>query len=239
MECINDLKPYMLTCKNLSRFTNNIKYIKKKPNNKKYIKEKLNISIFIPYQNDKLFWIYYYIIEGYVSYNMVGSSSYSIEINKKIELTNSLKENKSIFKDYKLKKINDSINELLSNSEISFKTFELLCIINKISFIIIKNNLYHKIIFDDNDDVYIIHIVNNMYGCEKILKESLKNYEINRYEIINYDKPILSIGNYKLDELLNIANLIGVSNYNESDKKLTKQELYYNIVSKINTFFDK
>ena len=88
-----------------------------------------------------------------------------------------------------------------------------------------NNNVKPKIIFDDNDDVYIIHIVNNMYGCEKILKESLKNYEINRYEIINYDKPILSIGNYKLDELLNIANLIGVSNYNESDKKLTKQEL--------------
>ena len=50
---------------------------------------------------------------GYLEYNLVGSNSYSIEVENKIKLTDEIKKNKKFFKDYKLQKINDSINEFI------------------------------------------------------------------------------------------------------------------------------
>jgi hypothetical protein len=236
-EYLNYLEPYMLTCKNISKFTRYIETSKSLPKKKEFKLEKNANSIFIPYQNDKLFWIFYYISKGYVEYNMVGSKSYSIEIEEKIKLVDVIKSNKVIFKEYKLNKINDNINELLSTSEISFKTFEILCIIFKLSFVIIKDNMYHKILFDDTSDVYIIHIVNNIYGCERINVNELSNYETNRYEIKNYDKPITSVASFKVDELMKVAEMLGISSKDESDKKLNKQELYLLVATKVNNFF--
>ena len=238
-DMINELNPYMMTCKNISKFTRNVEIINHPPPIKKFKPEKVCSSIFIPYQNDKLFWIYYYIVYGYDKYNFIGSNSYSVEMEEKYKLIQVLKENKHLFKEFKLKKIEDSVNELLSNSEISFKTFELLCISNKINFIIINENMFHKINFNENDDVYIIHVVNNIYGCEKINSEDLTKYEINRYFIENYDKPIRSIGNFKIDDLIKIANILDISLYDENNKKLNKEKLYSHIYFKIMTFFKK
>ncbi len=232
---IDKLTPYMLTCKNISKFTRYIDKTLKVPKLKPFKNKEPSVSIFIPYQDDKLFWIYHFINKGYIEYNMVGSNSYSIEMDEKITLIDELKQNKHIFKDYKLNKIQDSINELLSSSTISFKTFELICIIKNISIIIIKDNMYHKIIFDDSNEVYIIHVVNSMYGCEKINFEDVKNYEMNRYHIENYDKPIKCAGAFKVDELQNFAKILNI----EVNTKVKKQELYQLVSSKVNSFFDK
>lgn len=235
---LDNLKPYMLTCKNISKFTRYIDDVKVVPKVKEYKSETVAKSVFIPYQDDKLFWIFYYINSGYVEYNMVGSNSYSVEIAEKIKLVDVMKSKKSIFKEFKLRKINDNINELLSNAFISFKTFELLCIIYNISFVIIKNNMFHKIISDDASEVYIIHIINGLYGCEKINMDELKNYEMNRFEIANYDKPILSVGSFKVDELIDIAKMLDVPFDDIHGKKLNKRDLYLSIASKINNFFE-
>lgn len=237
-EYINELLPYMLTCKNISKYTRYIEEIKHIPKNKKFKNTKPTKSIFIPYQQDKLFWIFYYINKGYIEYNMIGSNSYSVENEEKIKLIDDLKKNKSVFKDYKLRKIGDNINEVLSTPELSFKTFELICILNNISFIIIKDNMYHKIIFDDCNDIYIIHVVNNMYGCERITKTDLSNYEINRYEVVNYDKPISCIGSFNSEQLIDVAKKLDISNIKDDGKKMTKQELYLFVYSKVNSFFN-
>jgi hypothetical protein len=238
-DVINELNAYMLTCKNISTFTRYIDKTVKIPEKKVFKTETANKSIFIPYQEDKLFWIYYFVKYGYVEYNMVGSNSYSIETSEKLRLISEIKAHKAIFKEYKLNKISDSANEILSSPVISFKSFELICIANKISFVMIKHNMYHKIIFDDAEDIYIIHIVNSMYGCEKIKLEDLKNYEINRYKIDNYDKPIACAGSFKINELVDIANNLNVELNDERGKKLSKQSLYNFVYSKINNFFDK
>lgn len=237
-DIIKDLEPCMLTCKNISKFTRYVDKSLKAPEKKKFKMTQPNKSIFIPYQQDKLFWIYYFIKYGYVEYNMVGSNSYTIETAEKLKLSSDIKTNKTMFKEYKLKKIDDSINEVLSSPEISFKTFELICIINKISFIMIKNNMYHKIIFEGTEDVYIIHIVNSLYGCERISLEDLKNFETNRYKIDNYDKPISCIGAFKVDELVEIATSLDIDVNDENGKKMSKQNLYNFISAKVNNFFD-
>ena len=236
-EYVNNLQSYMLTCKNISTFTRYIDEVKPIPKVKQYKNDKVSQSVFIPYQNDKLFWIYYFTRYGYVDYNMVGSKSYTIEMDLKVALVDKIKNSKPIFKDYKLKKIDEVSSSLLSTPEIDFKTFEILCILYKINFIFIKDNMYHKIISEDTEDIYIIHYVNGMYGCEKIHTSELENYEKNRYRVEYYEKPIGAVGSFKSDELVDIANQLDISLTDDNNKKLKKNELYNYIAIKLNSFF--
>lgn len=235
-ELIEQLNPYMLTCKNISKYTRNINSISHIPKIKEFKHDVASSkNIFIPYQDDKLFWILFYIYKGYNEYNIVGSNSYSIEMAEKINLITELKANKAIFKEYKLNKIQENINEILSFPIISFKTFELICIVKKISILIIKGNMYHNIQFPDTEQVFIIHVVNNIYGCESISVNEIEKYKINRFHIENYDKPLKCVGSFKIDELKELANKLNI----EINNKINKQELYQMIQSKINSFFDK
>lgn len=236
---INNLQAYMLTCKNISTFTRYIDEVKHVPKVKEYKNDKVSKSVFIPYQDDKLFWIYYYIHHGYVEYNMVGSKSYAIEMEHKVTLVDKIKKSKSIFKDYKLKKIDEVTSGLLSSPEIDFKTFEIICILHEINFVFIKDNMYHKIISDEVNDIHIIHNVNGMFGCEKIQISELENYEKNRYHVEYYDKPISAVGSFKSDDLVDIANQLNISPIDESNRKLKKNELYNLIAIKLNNFFCK
>ena len=135
-DILNSLNDYVVNRDNMYKYTKDIdtdyvEKVKKKTTNNSTTNVK-NKNFFIPYQEDKLFWIYYYIKHGYIEYNYVSSNSYSVEYESKINLIDKIKNNKSIFKDYKLKKIGDNISELMCNKEISFKTFLLICIVEKI-----------------------------------------------------------------------------------------------------------
>lgn len=236
-EYIDNLQSYMLTCKNISTFTRYIDEVKPLPKVKEYKNDKVSQSVFIPYQNDKLFWIYYFIRYGYVEYNMVGSKSYSTEMDHKVLLVDKIKKSKAVLKDYKLKRIDEVSSSLLSMPEINFKTFEILCILYKFNFIFIKENMYHKVISDDAENIYIIHMVNGLYGCERIHTNELENYEKNRYHVEYYEKPIASVGSFKSDELVDIANQLDISLTDDNNKKLKKNELYNYIAIKLNNFF--
>ena len=111
----------------------------------------------------------------------------------------------------------------------------LLTTHKEISILIIKGNMYHKIQFPDTEQVFIIHVVNNIYGCESISINELEKYELNRFNIENYDKPLKCIGSFKIDELKELAKKLNI----EINNKINKPELYQNIQSKINSFFDK
>ena len=232
---LDSLTPFMLTNNNLNYFFND--------ENKKIIKRTTKKSdlkspnVFIPYQNDKLFWIFFYMKYGYVEYNLVGSNSFTKEMDIKLNLSKSIKENKSLFKEFKFKKIGDNENELMCEKEMSFKTFIMINIIHNISFIYIVENMYYKYVVEDANECYIIHNLNNNYGCEKIKSDQISIYEKCRFHIENYEKPILCMSKYKMEELNNIAQMLNVEMCDEDNKKLKKNELYDNIIRKFNIFY--
>ena len=231
-----DLTFYMMDNVNMIKCLDNVnteKKIKSKP--KRKIKEN---KYFIPFQEDKLFWIFYYMKYGYLEYNLVGSNSYSTEVENKIKLTDEIKKNKNIFKEYKLQKINDSINELLCNSEITFKTFLILCILNNISFIYSVNKIYFNLQFDDAEEMYLIHLNNGFYGCEKIDVKNVEIYKTNRFEIKYYEKAIYSSNTYNMEQIIDICNQLDVSLLNNEGKKRKKEDLYNNILEKISIFYN-
>ena len=221
---------------NMNKCLDNVNNEKKvKPKCKKITKEK---KYFIPFQQDKLYWIFYYMKYGYLEYNLVGSNSYSIEVDNKIELTDKIKKNKNIFKDYKLQKINDSINELLCNSEITFKTFLIICILNNISFIFIVDKMYYNLLFDDADKMYLIHLNNGIYGCEKIDVQNIEVYKKNKFELKYYEKAIYSLNTYNMEQITDICNQLNISLLNNEEKKRKKEDLYNSILEKVNIFYN-
>ena len=69
----------------------------------------------------------------------------------------------------------------------------------------------------------------NSNTTEEELQEILKSY----YAIENIDKPLKAFSNYKLDDLVIIAEKLNINIYDEHSKKKKKQELYENILQKL------
>lgn len=237
-EYLEKLSPYMLTNKNIVRFTKDTIKVVVPPKPKKYTCQKTPSNIFIPYQEDKLFWIYFFIMNGYTEYHMVGTKSFSVETEMKLNLVNKLKEQKSLLKEHKFKKIEECVSELLSAKKISFKLFEMLCVIHNVSIVLLKSQMYHKIAFEDTKETYLIHVVNGFYGCEQVSYEDMNAIVQNRYEVSHIDKPITSIGSFKMDDVVSIANILRIDLHEESGKKRTKQELYQSVFAIVNNFFE-
>jgi hypothetical protein len=73
-----------------------------------------------------------------------------------------------------------------------------------------------------------VELVNSILSEEE-LKQRLNNY----FYIENIEKPLKAYSSYKLDELVNIAEKLAITIYNENGKKRKKQELYETISQKL------
>jgi hypothetical protein len=242
IELLKSLQEHVMSEDNILKFSKNIDNnsdyrLKKRKTTNNVDLQHHKKNFFIPYQEDKLFWIYYYIKYGYIEYNYVGSTSYTVENECKLNLIEKIKNNKSLFKDYKLKKIGDCINDLLCNKDINLKIFILICIVEKISIVYIMNNIYYKIIFDDSEEVNIIYFINNIYGSETVKRCNIEHYIQNRYEVENFEKPILSKSSYKLDDLINLCKVLDIKEVIDNDVKMKKDDIYNIIENKISLLY--
>lgn len=165
--------------------------------------------------HDKLFWYYYVLKYGLDQYNNI-KNRFTEEKNKKIEIIETIRKNKSHLKLFKIS-ITDIENDLLNEKKIKLNTFFYL--IN-----LFNLNLYYK--FKN-----MLFIVNINSGIKFILKnennnlilEELKNdLNIDNYWIPkDFVKPLRSITYYKLDDLKEIVNKLLI------DHSIFKKKLDY------------
>jgi hypothetical protein len=171
---------------------------------------------FISKDKDKLFWCFYYMKYGDLAYNSLPNRNIVTEKKFKIDMVYHLRENKSILKSYKFLSISDIENELVNDiTPISINTFLSLCAIYNINIIFIKKQKYYyklSLCNDDNEDEWFIinetkHNNNNSY----ILNQTNpKNIIDKLYEIKSITKPLHSESYYKLDELKEMCNKLGL-----------------------------
>uniref|UniRef100_A0A6C0BTB5 Uncharacterized protein n=1 Tax=viral metagenome TaxID=1070528 RepID=A0A6C0BTB5_9ZZZZ len=235
---LKELNKYMLYPKNMVSYLKTI--IDQKSNN--YQKEPMkrciryNKNYFVPAHNDKLFWIFYVIKYGFDSYELLGSGIFQEEKNLKLELITHVKAKTKMLKDtYKFKRLDVCESELLNDDKISFKTFHVLCTIHNIDIIFINDRIYSKLYVDneeENENYTVIHKIGDDYVYEiNPREEIITNYMDTKYEVKNYEKPIKSIGSYKLQDLKDIGIEIKLS---QNDLNLKKAELYSKICETLN-----
>jgi len=199
---------------------------------------------------DKLFWIFYKIINNLNDVDLEHINSFKIMKEFKINSVEKLKNQKNILKDFKIQKglVED---DLTNNEKISFKTFHGLCVLYLVNVLLIRDYNTYCVLCTNNDEKVInlqnykllkisnvkmstgfnnfdIELVNNSF-TEEDLQQILKSY----YAIENIEKPLKAFSNYKLDDLVNIAEKLSITLYDENAKKKKKQELYENIIQKL------
>lgn len=241
----DELQDYMFTNEFIYKYCNYNKKndvnneLKKKNSEIKHNAYKNNNTInntnndyIFPVEKDKLFWCFYIIKNGVENYEFNKTISFKTEKDFKFVSAEKIKEFKDTFKSLKLK-LNELQDELINQQCITFKGLVALCYIYKINILYVKNKTYYEIITNEDGNINVIleRKENNITQISmpvNITDEMIKRYKNNYWKIENFNNPLKSISAYTLSELQEIYKKLNIEI--ENKKKLTKKELYENIM---------
>ena len=235
---LNSCKKYEFNNENLKnnlyKKINIIQKDKKKSQKEEEKKEEKK-DIFIPEEEDTLFWCYIIYKYGYSEYELKREKKYESITNLKIDLVYTLRDNKELLKKYKLKKTKLEEN-LTSEKTISLDTFLFLMRVNNYNITYFTENTYFEENNSDEEKKCIIKYEKkeDKYGILEITDEKLEKLKSNKLRILNMSKPLKALSSYKVLDLKEICKTLNINIMKTSTKCKTKKELYQLIQEKIN-----
>ena len=245
MNTINDTNNYNHVLKILQDYTLNETNIRKslemkyKENrlvqrNESHIKQnvlKPHNMVFIPKEKDSLFWCFYIIKNGDISYEMLEHKNIIIEKKMKIEYVEKIRKEKQIIKTYKFTTLTHIENNLAYDNIIDTKSFLSLCVIENLNVLFVKNKSFFELLMNDTNDTYIVHwLGNGKFGYEKN-NDVVDSIKSTHYKLENIEKPIKTITAYKHQELIDICQKLGIEFINkDTNKTKNKKDLYEAII---------
>jgi hypothetical protein len=175
-------------------------------------------SVFSPNKMDTLFWCVYVIFHGESEYHMIGNRFRNTEIDEKQRVMEFIKKNADTFRGVlqgiKITKVavQEILSDLMLNKKTSLQTFAALCYYYKISAIITYNKTGYECISTQEQPIY--HFTRTQDGHISVDTEPLTQDTIETIRqshiILEYTKTIKSIGAYKVQDLLSMANVLGI-----------------------------
>lgn len=238
-DVLDELQDYILDEDNINkslklRLSSSIKPEKKSIIKSTPIKKP---EIFIPNQQDTLFWCYYIIKNGDVSYETLNNKNILTAKQIKIELVTTIRKNKDIVKMYKFDTISNIESNLANDNLLNKKTFLTLCAIENINIIYVSKKTYFELRMNDSNTMYIVNeIYNNTnhfckHGFEIASEEKINNIKETLYKLDSIDKPIKALSSYKVQDLIDICSKLAIESINkESGKHKSKKDLYESII---------
>jgi hypothetical protein len=189
-------------------------------------------TIFRPVENDSLFWCFFIMKNGDTKYELLENKNMLVDKRIKIEYVEMIRKEKHVLKAYKFATLSHIENKLANDARIDINTFLALCAIENINVLFINKRTYFELSMTDNNEVYIVYCLDNYrFGYEQNTNNKADELKTNLYKLDSITKPIKSIANYKLNELVDICTklLVDVDN-TESNKPKNKNELYESII---------
>jgi len=242
---IQDLSKHMLTNEfvkktilpknNFQRITidNSLKKpIKNIVNHDEEVCKKKDIVFFQPKEKDTLFWCFYIAAYGDVAYELLENKNIITEKKIKFDLIDKIRKNKTLVKQYKFATLSHIENSLANENKIDLKTFLSLSVIENMNILYLKNKTCYQHLMNDNNDLHVFcHLENNCFSYYKSTLDEMKDKVNGLYLMDNIEKPLKSISAYKVDDLIQISNKLGINVMSNNSKKTkTKNELYESIV---------
>lgn len=167
---------------------------------------------------DTLFWCFYVMTNGIVSYEKE-SASFEKEKVEKIKYISILRKNKDVLKQHNIHKYSDIESNLCLDKRINLNTFFALCALEKLNAIILKNRIYSDIVSDLTSQMYILHCDNDRFKLDyETCDIANLTYTDTRFKL-----PLKSISSYKLIDLQTISNKLEIILPTECKKK---QDIY-------------
>ena len=191
-------------------------------------------AIFIPQEKDKLFWCFYIIKNGLDKYHSITQNYFQIEMNFKISTAEKLAQNDVLLKQNKLKREKIE-SELVNDKTISLTGLHALALLYNINILLIFDHFFYRMSGVSDDEPYILEKdTNGNYGIISNLSEERKKIIYDKYyEIEDYRKPVRTISAYKVDDIRNIAQKLGILHCDNLGNKKTKKILYEEIISSL------
>ena len=194
-------------------------------------------QIFVPSEQDTLFWCYYIIVNGDTAYETLPNKNSLIAKQLKIDLVSLIRKSKEIVKTYKFDTITNIESNLANDASLNAKTFLTLSAIANINVIYISKKTYFESFMNDTELVYIIREQNQVskyvkkYGYQLGTKEDIQSIRDTLYKLDKIDKHIKAMSAYKVEELVVICERLAIETINkETGKNKTKKDLYEAIV---------
>jgi len=194
-------------------------------------------DLFIPNQQDSLFWCFYIMKNGEISYETLNNKNSLVAKQIKIDLVSTIRKNKDTLKIYKFDTKTNIENNLANDNNINSKTFLSLCAIENMNVIYISKKTYYELLMNDTNITYIVHELQsdskyyNKYGFELATEDSINKTKSSLYKLDSVDKPVKAISAYKVTDLMEICNKLVIETTNkETGKNKSKKDLYESII---------
>ena len=237
-DVINKLQYYMLNENTIKRslncrinnFENNKEYTKIPRQSQFIAKDKCNI--FTPVQKDTLFWCFYILKYGENNYEMLDNINIVLEKTLKIDYVEKIRKEKQIVKAYKFATLTHLENQLANEEKIDLNTFFTLCVIENINVLYVCKKTYFELLMND-DKIHIIRRLDNYskYGYEGIDQTKNELYRSTLFKVDDVEKPLKSISSYKVSELVEFCNKLGIEIYvKDTTKSKSKKDLYESLI---------
>lgn len=239
-ELLCELAPYMLTINNKESVnhanpTVDLTDVSTTPNENIQEVESIKKDIISPSQRDSLFWCIYIAIHEYKEYIVIRNNHNTREIEWKQELSKKITYNPLKIKNSNHKTTKANVSEILSDLMTNPYKTDILCLIAitvyyNINIIIMNDakNLRFEFITNTTDDAktYLFNKNDKNYysmQIDPLLEFEIADIRNTSYLIENNEKPIKSIGSYKVDKLEQYVKQFGLY---KSTEKYKKTDLY-------------
>jgi hypothetical protein len=188
-------------------------------------------SFFSPNENDQLFWCFFIMKYGVINYEYPGTTSFANEKELKFKLIERVRKEKEKLKLHKIGKIKEDIEDELANKDrIGIKTFIALCIVEGLNVIMIDRRKYYEQVLDQMQPCHLVRSKKGLKGKFEFSPISLtspilQTYRDTLFAWVAIDKPIKAASNYKVDELLDMCNRLGLNRETDTHFEFGKNEL--------------
>jgi hypothetical protein len=220
----NKLKNYIITNRNYTDIVKNT-------TNKNFVKKestKNNFKSYLTYpkQFDKLFWCFYIIYNGVDEYKNIENKHFVIEKELKLNFVQTIRDNSSLLKDNKIKKIETEL-DIANSKQITINSFHALCLYHHLNVIVLCNNIYYEFMSNNESPINIIDISTNFIGCAvNIDSNLLKSLTSNKICVENPNRPLRTMSFYKMADLHEYCSRLKIPYLYSNGKSKKKQELY-------------
>lgn len=151
---------------------------------------------FIINDKDCLFWTFYIMINGLENYSQIGVKNVVCEKKEKLQLIdNVIHKNTAFLKESKIRITKHIIQDLAYEKKINFQTFQVLCLLHKISFIVKYKQCYYEYKTPQEDT-----------STEPVIIE-LRENKSHKILVLNLDK------NKNMEECVDVSSAIGFTCY--------------------------
>ena len=182
-----------------------------------------------------LFWAFFCVFKGEDEYHLNQNNLFKIKNEFSMKSVETLKKEKVFMKQYKIR-FHDVEASLLYDKDINLATLRALALYYNVNLLLIINNRYYLIENDTINDSKELHLIQkNRYKItfEKINRNDIGQKTVGKLYMEGTRDTLKAPGSYKLDEIKEICNKLGVNTQTKDGKKKTKQQLYDDIIIKI------